>query len=51
MDVAPTPLIAVAEDRSLTREQRKRAVFWLGPSESADAQACLDKVLMQVTAK
>ena len=39
-------LIAVAEDRSLTREQRKRAVYWLGQSESADAQLYLDKVLM-----
>jgi HEAT repeat protein len=39
-------LIAVAEDRSLTREQRRRAVFWLGQSDSADAQGYLDKVLM-----
>jgi hypothetical protein len=38
-------LIAVAEDRSLAREQRKRAVFWLGQSESPAALAYLDKVL------
>lgn len=44
-------LIAVAEDRSLTHEQRKRAVFWLGQSESADAQAYLDKVLMNTTSR
>jgi hypothetical protein len=38
-------LIAVAEDRSLPDEHRKRAVFWLAQSESAGAQAFLDKVL------
>jgi HEAT repeat protein len=38
-------LIGVAEDRSLSREQRKRAVFWLAQSKSADAQAYLDGVL------
>jgi len=38
-------LIAAAEDRSLSREQRKRAVFWLSQSESAAAQAYLDRVL------
>jgi len=38
-------LIAAAEDRSLSREQRKRAVFWLTQSESAAAQAYLDRVL------
>lgn len=38
-------LIATAEDRSLPREQRKRAVFWLGQSESDDAQAYLERVL------
>jgi HEAT repeat protein len=42
---ATPALIAVAEDRSLSREQRKRAVFWLAQSKSADAQAYLDKVL------
>ena len=39
-------LIAAAEDRSLSREQRKRAVFWLSQSESDAAQAWLEKVLL-----
>jgi hypothetical protein len=39
-------LIAVAEDRSLTQEQRKRAVFWLAQSESEAAQKYLEKVLV-----
>lgn len=38
-------LIAAAEDRSLSREQRKRAVFWLTQSESDAAQAYLERVL------
>jgi hypothetical protein len=38
-------LIGVAEDRSLSREERKRAVFWLSQSESTAALAYLDKVL------
>lgn len=38
-------LIAAAEDQSLSREQRKRAVFWLVQSESDAAQAYLDRVL------
>jgi hypothetical protein len=38
-------LIAIAEDRTLAREQRKRAVFWLTQSESPGALAYLDKVL------
>jgi hypothetical protein len=42
---ATRALIAVAENQSLTREQRKRAVFWLSQSESDSAQAYLDKVL------
>lgn len=42
---ATRALIATAEDRSLSREQRKRAVFWLSQSESDSAQAYLDKVL------
>jgi HEAT repeat protein len=42
---APKALIAVAEDRGLSREQRKRAVFWLSQSESDSAQAYLEKVL------
>jgi HEAT repeats/PBS lyase HEAT-like repeat len=42
---ATRALIAAAEDRSLSREQRKRAVFWLSHSESDAAQAYLEKVL------
>jgi HEAT repeat protein len=42
---ATKALIAVAEDQSLTHEQRKRAVFWLSQLESGAAQAYLEKVL------
>jgi HEAT repeat protein len=42
---ATRALIATAEDRSLSREQRKRAVFWLAHSEKTGAQAYLEKVL------
>jgi hypothetical protein len=42
---AARALIATAEDQSLSREQRKRAVFWLSQSESNSAQAYLEKVL------
>ena len=42
---ATRALVAVAEDRSLSHEQRKRAVFWLAQSESAGAQKYLEKVL------
>jgi hypothetical protein len=41
---ATRALIAAAEDRSLSHEQRKRAVFWLAQSQSKGAQAYLDKV-------
>lgn len=44
-DRAVKALIEVAQDRSLSREQRKRAVFWLSQSESDAAQAYLEKVL------
>jgi hypothetical protein len=44
-DRATRALIATAEDQSLSREQRKRAVFWLAHSEKAGAQAYLEKVL------
>jgi HEAT repeat protein len=44
-DRSTRALVAAAEDRSLSREQRKRAVFWLAQSESASAQAYLEKVL------
>jgi hypothetical protein len=42
---ATKSLIAVAEDRSLSSGQRKRAVFWLSQSKSDAAQAYLEKVL------
>lgn len=42
---ATRALIAAAEDRSLSNEQRKRAVFWLAQSESKGAQSYLEKVL------
>jgi hypothetical protein len=42
---ATRALIAAAEDRSLSRELRKRAVFWLVQSESDGAQAYLENVL------
>ena len=44
-DRAVKALIEVAQDQSLSREQRKRAVFWLSQSESDAAQAYLEKVL------
>jgi HEAT repeat protein len=42
---ATRALIGIAEDQSLPREQRRRAVFWLAQSESDSAQAYLEKVL------
>jgi hypothetical protein len=42
---ATRALIAAAEDQSLAREQRRRAVFWLSQSDSNAALAYLDKVL------
>lgn len=44
-DRAVRALITTAEDRSLSREQRKRAVFWLAQSEARAAQDYLDQVL------
>jgi HEAT repeat protein len=44
-DRATRALIAAAEDRSLSHEQRKRAVFWLSQSESDGAQKYLEQVL------
>ena len=38
-------LIAAVEDQSLSREHRKRAVFWLAQSKSDAAQTYLEKVL------
>lgn len=45
---ASRALIAAAEDKSLPREQRKQAVFWLSQSESGAALAYLEKVLERV---
>ena len=42
---ATRALVAVAEDRALPHEQRKRAVFWLAQSEAEGAQKYLEKVL------
>jgi hypothetical protein len=42
---ATRALIKVAEDKSLAREERKRAVFWLSQSESSIAQTYLEEVL------
>ena len=42
---ATRALIAAAEDRSLSRELRKRAVFWLSQSESDAAQTYLEQIL------
>ena len=48
---ATKALIAAAEDRSLSREQRKRALFWLAQSQNDSAVAYLDKVLTGSTAR
>jgi len=48
---ATKALITAAEDRSLPRELRKRAVFWLSQSESDSAQAFLEKVLLKNAAR
>jgi hypothetical protein len=45
-DRAARALIAAAEDRSLSREQRKRALFWLAQSEARMAQDYLDRILL-----
>jgi hypothetical protein len=42
---ATRALIAAAENRSLSRELRKKAVFWLSKSESDAAQKYLERVL------
>jgi hypothetical protein len=47
---ATKALIATVEDRALSAEHRKRAVFWLAQSESAEAQAWLEKVLVRTAA-
>lgn len=42
---AVNALTAVAEDRSLDRDDRKQAVFWLGQNGSAEAMAYIDSIL------
>lgn len=42
---AAPALMAVAEDKSLAREERKRAVFWLGQMKSDQAVAYFDRLL------
>jgi hypothetical protein len=42
---ATMALIAAAKDQTLSRDQRKRAMFWLAQSESPAALAFLDEVL------
>ncbi|MEP7156741.1 MAG: HEAT repeat domain-containing protein [Betaproteobacteria bacterium] len=39
-------LIAVAEDKSMSREDRKKAIFWLGQMKSDSAISYLDRILM-----
>lgn len=50
-DRATRALIAAAEDSSLSREQRRRAVFWLTQSQSDAALKYLDQVLAKNVAR
>lgn len=43
---AVNALTALAEDRALDRELRKKAVFWLGQSKAPEAMAYLEKTLV-----
>jgi hypothetical protein len=45
-DRALAALIKAVEDRSMSRGQRERAMFWLAQSDSPGAATYLDKVLM-----
>jgi HEAT repeat protein len=38
-------LVTLEEDRSQSRDLRKRAVFWLSQSDSDAAQTCLEPIL------
>jgi len=49
-DRSAKALIAAAEDQTLSREQRKKAVFWLSHSDSGEAIAYLDEVLARAAA-
>ena len=42
---ATTALIKVAENQSLSREDRKKAIFWLAQADSDKAVAYLDRVM------
>jgi hypothetical protein len=42
---ATTALISIAEDKSIAREDRKQAVFWIGQSNSDSAIKYLDRIL------
>lgn len=42
---AVTALILIAEDKSIAREDRKHAVFWIGQSKSDSAIKYLDRIL------
>jgi hypothetical protein len=44
-DRALAALVSVAEDKSVAREDRKQAVFWIGQSKSDGAVKYLDRVL------
>lgn len=44
-ELAARSLIAAVENRSLGRELRKKAVFWLSQSDSEEAQKYLERVL------
>lgn len=44
-DRATKALVAAAQDKSLSGEQRKKALFWLGQSDSPEAMTYLDDVL------
>ncbi len=49
--LATPALITIAEDTSMPRAERKRAVFWLAQSESNEAQAFMAKVLTAVASR
>jgi HEAT repeats len=42
---ATTALISIAEDKSIAREDRKQAMFWIGQSQSDSAIKYLDRIL------
>lgn len=50
-DRAAPALMAVAEDKTLAREERKRAIFWLGQMKSDQAVAYFDRLLTTTAAR